>query len=316
MSDHQFGARARLLILNADDFGYSKEVNSAVMRAYRDGALTSASLMVAEPAWEQAVELARTEPGLGVGLHVAVSLDRAILTRRQIPRLVGPDGRFGRDPFRVGVRYALSRDVRPQLLLEMEAQFKRFASTGLPWSHADGHQHFHLHPAVWEHFVDLCDAHSVRRIRLPNEGVLPHLRSGGACSGANIAGILAFRALGRRARRDLERRSGSGRQYFVCDRVYGMLQTGNMTAAYLERLLPRLEGLTNEIYFHPGSPHTSQLQPKKTANAVQDPDLDALIDPNFPVLTASHNIRTGSYSEVDLMQAEVTRLNADSCSQK
>ena len=161
--------KTRYLILNADDFGYSEAVNKAVLHAHLKGALTSASLMVTEPAWEQAVEIARATPGLGVGLHVSVSFDRSVLKPDQIPGLVGADGRFGRDPFRVGMRYALSRAVRPQLLLEMEAQFKRFASTNLPWSHADGHQHFHLHPTVWGHFMDLCDSHSVCRIRLPHE---------------------------------------------------------------------------------------------------------------------------------------------------
>lgn len=309
-------SHVRFLILNADDFGYSEAVNEAVRRAHLNGALTSASLMVTEPAWEQAVGIARNAPGLGVGLHVSVSFDRSLLASDQIPVLVGPDGRFGADPFRVGVRYALSRTVRPQLLLEMEAQFKRFAATELAWSHADGHQHFHLHPAVWGHFMDLCDSYSVCRIRLPHESVVHHLRYGGDRSGANIAGLLAFRALRRKAKRDLELRSRGGRRYFVCDRVYGMLQTGNMSRAYVEHLLPRLEGITNEIYFHPGSPHSAELISGQMKGDVRDVELAALLDPALMRIAASHNIQTGTYSEVDLMQAASSAIRTESCSKK
>jgi hopanoid biosynthesis associated protein HpnK len=259
--------------------------------------------MVAEPAWEHAVEIARAEPLLGVGLHVSISLDRSLLTPDQIPGLVDANGRFGSDPFRVGVRYALSRSVRAQLLIEIEAQFKRFAATGLNWSHADGHQHFHLHPAIWGHFMDLCDAHSVNRIRLPHEPVLEHLKSGGDRSSVNIAGLLAFRALRRRALRDLKRRSLNGRNYFVCDRVYGMLQTGNMNRDYLERLLPRLEGRTNEIYLHPGSPHSRRTVTDLTDSSSRDVEIDALLNSGLERLAESHNIQLGSYSEVQLMRA-------------
>ena len=60
---------SRRLIVNADDFGLSPSVNEAVVRAHRDGILTSASLMVNAPGFAEAVELARANPRLGVGLH-------------------------------------------------------------------------------------------------------------------------------------------------------------------------------------------------------------------------------------------------------
>ncbi|PYI99964.1 MAG: hypothetical protein DME25_21765 [Verrucomicrobia bacterium] len=60
----------RRLIVNADDFGRSRSINAAVIRAQREGILTTASLMVNEPASEEAVALARDNPRLGVGLHL------------------------------------------------------------------------------------------------------------------------------------------------------------------------------------------------------------------------------------------------------
>src|SRR5262245_41291022 len=60
----------RRVIINADDFGASEEVNEAVIRAYKEGVLTSASLMVTGQAFDQAVRLANENPGLAVGIHL------------------------------------------------------------------------------------------------------------------------------------------------------------------------------------------------------------------------------------------------------
>src|SRR5947208_8992213 len=56
----------RRLIVNADDFGRSHSINQAVVRAHREGILTTASLMVNGGAADEAIELARQNPQLGV----------------------------------------------------------------------------------------------------------------------------------------------------------------------------------------------------------------------------------------------------------
>ena len=84
----------RRLIVNADDFGRSASINQAVIRAHREGILTTASLMVNEPAVEEAVALARENPELGVGLHLTLLCGHSALPPEQIPGLVDAKGEF------------------------------------------------------------------------------------------------------------------------------------------------------------------------------------------------------------------------------
>ena len=61
---------ARVLIVNADDLGLSPGVNAGIIEAHLRGIVTSASLMVRQPAAREAARLARAHPGLSVGLHL------------------------------------------------------------------------------------------------------------------------------------------------------------------------------------------------------------------------------------------------------
>jgi len=292
----------RFLVLNADDFGLSPRVNAAVLRAHTQGVLTSASLMVAEPGFHEAVQIAQNHPTLGVGLHVVVSCDHALLPPKSIPHLVNSNGRFGADPFRVGLRYALSKAAQKELYREMEAQFARFADTGLPWSHADGHQHMHLHPAVLTSFLSLCRAHGVYRIRLPFEEFLTHWCSGGDRLNLNIGAALFLRLLRRRALRILHSVfADNDRQpsFFYCDRVYGQLQSGNMHLDYVVRLLQRLGGATNEIYFHPGTHYAKKLPKGLQSPAVEDVELHALLHPGVREQITTLGLQTGTYIEAE-----------------
>src|SRR5215813_8893882 len=82
------------LIINGDDFGYSEAVNRAIVMAHREGVLTSCSLMVNEGAASQAIELARLNSGLAVGLHLALVHGRAALPHEEIPHITDTKGDF------------------------------------------------------------------------------------------------------------------------------------------------------------------------------------------------------------------------------
>ena len=165
--------RAPGLIITADDFGLHASVNRAVERAYRDGVLSAASLMVGAKAATDAVARARDCPGLAVGLHLVLADGKALLPPRLIPDLVDASGRFGERMVRDGFRFFCLPRVRRQLALEIRAQFEAFAATGLALDHVNAHKHFHLHPTVLSLMLDAGRAHGLSAVRLPLETGLP-----------------------------------------------------------------------------------------------------------------------------------------------
>ncbi len=275
-------------------------MNAAVIRAHTGGILTTASLMVAEAGWQEAVELARRTPSLGVGLHVATTFDRPLLPVDQIPHLVRAGGKFESNPVAAGVRYAFSRSVCEELGREMEAQFERFRETGLPWDHVDGHQHFHMHPTVFRHLLALCDRYEVNRLRVPRESFPAHLRGGGDGISTVNVGALILQLLCRFNLKALRRKQTlGGKPIFLCDRVYGDFQSSNMHKAYTLRLLDRLEGRVCEIYFHPGTDYARKLPTSAQTESVRDVELQALLDPEVKAKIERTGVRLATYREAE-----------------
>ncbi len=233
------------LVVNADDFGDSAAANAAIIAAYRDGIVTSASLMVTGPAFEEAVELARSCPGLRVGLHLVLIGGRPCLPPEEIPDLVEPDGRFPSSPVRAGLRWWVRPAARDQLRAEIAAQLGRFMNTGLPLDHLNSHLHFHVHPTVFSLLVEAAEAVGLRRMRLPVEPWFS-LRVDPGDPGRKVAYAVIFGLFGRLYRRRL-----LDRGFLVPDGVFGLFQTGRLTEGYLIRLLGMLPAGRFELYAHP-----------------------------------------------------------------
>jgi hopanoid biosynthesis associated protein HpnK len=162
-------ARAQGLIVTADDFGLHTSVNAAVERAYRDGILTAASLMVGAPACADAIARAHALPGLRTGLHLVLADGPSVLPPRAIPDLVDARGYFGARMARDGARFFCLPRVQRQLALEIRAQFESFAASGLMLDHVNAHKHFHLHPTILSLILRIGREFGLRSVRLPRE---------------------------------------------------------------------------------------------------------------------------------------------------
>lgn len=278
----------RQIILNADDFGCSANINEAIIRAHRQGVLTSTSLMVAGDAVEEALTLARETPTLAVGLHVVVAKGRAVLPPAQIPHIVDSTGSFEDDPLRAGLRYFFSRTAQRELARELEAQFDRFAATGLGLSHIDSHLHMHLHPTVFDMLLPLAVQYGARGLRLPRDDFWLAMGYDRRHGGLKATWALAFGVLARRC----ESRLG-GNHLTVAHRVYGLMQTGQMHEAYVANLLRRLKVPTAELYFHPSTVFESE-----TSGPNPD-DLATLLSPTVRQVIQEQDLCLVTYATLE-----------------
>ncbi|HKU81580.1 MAG TPA: hopanoid biosynthesis-associated protein HpnK [Candidatus Tumulicola sp.] len=236
------------LIVNADDFGISPEVNEAVERAHRDGILRATSLMVAAPFATNAVERARRLPALAVGLHVVVVNGRPVLPPERVPDLVDANGCFPTNLPRAGVRYFFSPAARQQLAAEIRAQFERFAATGLTLDHVDAQSQLHVHPTVFALILRIGSEFGMRAVRMPREPFGLSYRASGDRLGARLGNSLLtepwLAIMRARAR-------SAG---IACnDYAFGVNDPGAMTADRVLRMIALLpEGVT-EMFFHPAT---------------------------------------------------------------
>ena len=250
------------VVLTADDFGLSLAVNEAVERAYREGVLTAASLMVAGTAAADAIRRARAMPGLRVGLHLVLVDGPVVLADGLAPGRVLPNEQ---------VRLAFRQLLRPRALRrEVAAQFRAFAASGLVLDHANAHKHMHMHPLVASAIIAEGRDRGLRAVRVPEEP-----------GAAMWCGLLRWqlRAAGLAAP----------------DAVWGLSDTGHMDIAHALAATRRLRPGLNEIYFHPATerdPLLTRLMPDYDHTG----ELAALLSP--ALREALEPMRRGGYLDL------------------
>jgi chitin disaccharide deacetylase len=231
------------LIVNADDFGLTTGVNRGILRAFQDGIVTSASLLVTGSAFEDAVALARLNLELEVGLHLALVEERAVLGREALPTLVDETGRLPRTSgefFRRAFRKRINWD---EVEREIAAQIGLFQKTGLRFSHLNSHQHLHMFPPVFQIVRRLTRGMDNVWIRNP---VGPWRKAPGVRMGRwlqqlglNLTCLSAQRLHGL-----LLPQMPHG--------MYGFEVSGRLTRSALEQILRKIPDGLYELICHPG----------------------------------------------------------------
>jgi hopanoid biosynthesis associated protein HpnK len=277
MSD---SARQRRLIVNADDFGRSASINEAVIRAHKEGILTTASLMVNEPSADEAIQLARQNPRLGIGLHLSLVCGRPALGPEIISDLIAANGEFTDNAVSAGMKYFFSGKCREQLRVEIAAQFERFHATGLQLDHVNGHLNMHLHPVIFGILMENAERWGIRAMRLTSDPFLLNARIASSNWVYRTSHAIIFRTLSMWARPQLLKR-----KIRHTNAVFGLLQNSRVDSAYIEKLLPRLPPGDSELYSHPSLDHFRN-------------EFDALINLTIRSLIQQNDIRLIRYQDL------------------
>jgi hopanoid biosynthesis associated protein HpnK len=238
----------KAVIVTADDFGLSREVNAGVLHAHREGVLTAASLMVAGAARDEAAAIARAHPALDVGLHLVVCRGFAVTPPADLAGLTDATGEFARNPVVAGMRYFFDRRLRTTLATEIRAQIELHLELVGHLDHLDGHLNFHAHPLIADLLLDFAAEYHIPCIRLPREPVFTTLTLARDHAARKLVEAVIFRALSGRLRRQLDARG-----IRTTDWLFGLHQSGHLSEDYLSGVIQRLRPGTTELYFHPAA---------------------------------------------------------------
>ncbi len=282
----------RQIFVTADDFGASPEVNAAIIRAYKEGILRYASLLVDAPAAKAAAELARQNPGLGVGLHLNLC---------------------DSNPALYGLKYFFLPSWRKRLEPEIKRQMEKLKSFGINPTHADGHINIHIHPVIFPALLSVCKKLGVSRVRIPageyglgmrylKKVVTTHVTP-------TKVGVQSNDFLGSGFRRNDEPEQlqkislGSRVEYAafwtlgnylkkkaeiiapeikIFPRSFGLLRSGRMKEDYVLWLLENLPEGETEIYFHPSLDPDSRVAGERPTPSHQTlTEFETLISPRI-----------------------------------
>ena len=267
--------RVKQLIVNADDFGFTRDVNAGIVEAHRGGILTATTLMATGDAFDDAVRLARETPSLDIGCHlVLVGAPGFPLTIPQLVRAVA----LGRIP----------------IYEELVRQVRRIVDAGLSPTHLDTHKHTHLLPPVLEAVARISEEFRIPWVRRPFD--FP-MQPGGVGWKNRLMRLMSgrFRAV-------LARHHCRSTDWFAGFRITGRYRSGDL--AEVIRALP--EGVT-EFMCHPGRFGDDLRSARTRLKESREEELRALTAPQVRVALAEAGVTLASFRELTGSESGIPR---------
>lgn len=283
------------LILNADDFGMTRGVNEAIIRAHRDGILTSTTLMATGDAFDDAIAKAKAMPALGVGCHVVLTGGAAVSPREKIPSLVDSGGRLP-ESLPAFVAKVTSGAIKiAEIETEIRAQIQKIRAAGIEPSHVDSHKHTHAHPQVMHALGRVAREMKVPCVRKPVENLGDSWKAprGTGRSSAQLAAAAAVRAISARFHDAAKRYGLAAPDYFL-----GLATTGQLGPGALAQLIGRVREGTTEIMLHPGICDADLRAVGGRLMEQRELELNALLSPESKQAVAQCGIELISYREL------------------
>jgi predicted glycoside hydrolase/deacetylase ChbG (UPF0249 family) len=262
--------------VNADDFGFTRDVNEGIIHCHRHGILTATTLMANGDAFDHAVAAARDNPTLDVGCHLVLIGGCSLLSAQRYPESITDL-----------VRALAQGKFRPYE--ELRAQVERIMEAQLTPRHLDTHKHAHLLPPVLEAVGRLSEDYKIPWVRRPFD--LP-AGDQGTLRRRMVGGLIEFF---RRRRFDAVLKRHHCR---FTDHFSGFSLTGYLTAESLTALIGRLpEGVT-ELMVHPGFLGAELLAARTRLKRSRLIELEALTDPSVREALTANGVELAGYRDL------------------
>jgi predicted glycoside hydrolase/deacetylase ChbG (UPF0249 family) len=259
------------LIFNADDFGFTRDVNDGIVEAHRTGVLAATTLMANGDAFDHAVACARETPSLDVGVHLVMVQGQSVRDpARPLPATLQELGRV-----------LLKRELA--VYDEAVAQVRRIVAAGIQPSHIDTHKHTHLFPPVLDALARVAKEFGIPWVRRPFDYR--------AKSGVDI--LKKAVAAGMHIMKPRFAKKLAGLR--MTDHFAGFQMTGSLdTKSMIETLENLPEGLT-EFMCHPGICGPELLASKTRLKKSRANELAALISPDVRLVLERRGIELTDY---------------------
>lgn len=308
----------RWIVFHADDFGMSAAVNAGILRAFREGFLTSTSLLANAPAvaeacaaWpelatqlrERAIPSAPMRQSVGdclnefdLGVHLNLTQGQP-LTTNYPTELLNPQGQFPGIGATFNKLRQLKAPLRQSVMAELQAQIDRVLDLGIRPTHLNGHQYVEMIPEITAMIPELAARYSIPTVRVAKE---THLFRTVCCQGriASFAIGLIKRHYAKRFEK-LVTRAGLR----TASQFFGTSHAGIVDTATLRLFLRYAQSSKcTEIGLHPGE---TVIGPVSTSDPWYDPlattrphELARLCDAATGDMISRHNLRLGRLSEL------------------
>lgn len=239
------------IIINADDFGHSKENNEAIKSGFQAGIITSTSLMANMDGFENAVkEIMPQIPDIDMGFHFNIMEGKA-LTKSEM--LCNSEGYFNNS-----YQNLILKSKNINFLKQAEAEFRTQIEKVLNYtqiSHIDSHVHTHAIPGIFNLTLKLAEEYNIKYIRTQQE--IPYIVLSKVFNTkfpVNIIKNILLNTFSAINKKTLKNSKVKTNDYFI-----GVLYTGYMDEAAILGGLNKIreENTICEIIFHPYLPQDS-----------------------------------------------------------
>lgn len=265
------------LIVNADDFGFTRGVNAGIIRGFRDGIITSTTVMGSGAAFQDAIDSAKENPELGVGCHLMLVDGVPVEKAEAIPSLVDSEGNLPKTVTALTARL-MSGVIRTEdIANELRAQVTKVLKAGITPTHLDSHKHTHSHPRVMEQVLRVADEFGIRYVRKPFESAGALVKSAFADGWGSFK--QSAKALASRTATPQFEKLARSHGIRTPDYFWGVGATGRLNRESLLSMLESMREGLNELMCHPGFYDDDLERSRTRLKRERETELDALTDP-------------------------------------
>jgi chitin disaccharide deacetylase len=283
----------RRLIVNADDFGLTSGVNRAIIEAHTHGIVTSATLMANMPAFDEAMQLAKAHPTLGIGLHFNITQGRPIAVPDTVRSLLNERGEFLGTSTKLMQRALTRRLQFDEVVREFRAQVEKVLAAKVQLTHIDSHKHAHVIAPVFAAINFTMKLYGIHAVRLPHERVRWRQAFNTPKVFKQSLTAAGLRYLCRAFPSLIEENEVRTTEAF-----FGVAQTGFWTKTWLKELLADLPSGASELMCHPGYDDDALGQIRTRLRASRETELRLLTDPDIAAHVNAQAIQLIHYGQL------------------